>query len=135
KDSFRFPGYNLGHFGKSDVASREKLPNGDIRFAALPDLGNEFIIFSGSMAKELARYRLDPNHERELLTSPFEKLTVKHPGTRWYNIASSEASRKYFPNNASRILGFFAAKIAENILAGKRTLLVCRRMYLKLCRK
>jgi hypothetical protein len=132
-NDFRFLGYDLRHFRRSDILSREKLPNGDIRFAVLPDLGNEFIIFSGSMARELARYRLDPNHRRPTLLSPFERHEFRHPQTKWYNIGSFEGAASLFPKNAERILDFFAAKIAANIQAGKRTLLICRKRFRDFC--
>jgi hypothetical protein len=133
-DAFRFLGHELQHFGRSDRPSRERLPGGDVRFAALPFLGTSFIIFSGSMARELARYRLDPDHARPSLKSPFEACRFEHPGTRWFNLASLEGAAKFFPGNHRRILDFFAAKIARNIGEGKRTLLVSRKKFIPLCR-
>jgi hypothetical protein len=133
-DSFRFPGHELQHFGRSDIVSREQLPIGDVRFAAISNLGKRFIIFSGSMAKKLARYRLDPNYARPALTSPFESYRFEHPGTRWFNLASLEGAAKFFPGNHRRILDFFAQKIVRNIREGKRTLLVSRKKFIPLCR-
>jgi hypothetical protein len=133
--SFRFLGYELHHFARSDPASRERLSSGDLRFAALPYLGRQFIVYSGSIAKGLARYRLDPNHDRAALASPFEHHRFEHPGTRWYNLNTLDGSAHYFPGNASRILDFFAAKIARNIRDGKRTLLVSKKRFVPLCRE
>jgi hypothetical protein len=133
-DAFRFLGHELQHFGRSDRTSRERLPSGDIRFAALPYLGKRFIIFSGSMAKELARYRLDPDHAQPTLISPFETYRFEHPNTQWFNLASLEGAAKFFPGNHRRILDFFAEKVVRNIRAGKRTLLVSRKKFIPCCR-
>jgi hypothetical protein len=125
-NTFRYLAHELQHFCRSDPASRERLPGGDVRFATLPYLGKKFIVFSGSIAKELARYRLDPDHDHPALVSPFEGYRFEHPGTRWFNINTLDGAAKFFFRNASRILDFFAAKIALNIQAGRRTLLVSR---------
>jgi hypothetical protein len=133
--AFRFLGYEVYHFAHSDPCSRERLPSGDIRFAALPYLGRQSIIFSGSMAKELARYRLDPSHVRPTLVSPFEQHRFEHPGTRWFNLHTLDGAAKFFPKNAGRILDFIAAKVARNIEQGKCTLLVSRKKFIRLCRR
>jgi hypothetical protein len=135
EQAFRFLGYELHHFAHSDPCSRERLPSGDIRFAALPYLGKQFIIFSGSVAKELARYRLDPSHARPTLVSPFEQHRFEHPGTRWFNLHTLDGAAKFFPKNAGRILDFIAAKVARNIEQGKCTLLVSRKKFIRLCRR
>ena len=133
--AFRFLGHELHHFSHSDPCGRERLPTGGIRFASLPYLGRRFIIFSGSMAKELARYRLDPNHARPALASPFEGHRFSHPGTRWFNINSLAAAARFFRKNAGHVLDFFAAKVTRNIQEGKRTLLVSRKRFVPLCRR
>jgi hypothetical protein len=130
---YRHLTFELGHFARSDPASREQTAVGDIQYACLPDLGDEFIVFSGSIARELARYRLDPDHRRPGLYSPLEGVRFEHPGTKIYNIGSLAGAAKNFPGNAPAILDFFAAKIARNIHAGRRTLLVARKSFLGLC--
>jgi hypothetical protein len=132
-DNFNFPAFDLQHFGFSDRSSRERLPNGDIRHATRPYLGENFIVFSGSIAKELVRYRIDPNHRLQDISAPFSQMSFSHPGTRWYNLRSMAAAARFFPNNATSILDFFAAKIARNIEAGKRTLLIARKKFLGTC--
>src|SRR5262249_14819201 len=134
-NDFRFAAHELGHFAASDPASRERLPGGDVRFATIPRLGERFVVFSGSVAKELLRYRLDPDHAGPPLASPFAHLRFEHPGTRWYNVASLEGSARYFPGNALRIIDFFARKVVENIHGGRRTLLVTRKKFVRLCRR
>jgi hypothetical protein len=133
-EDFRFLGYDLHHFSRSDPSSRERLAGGDLRFAVLRSLGQNFIIFSGSIAPGLARYRLDPDHTRPPLASPFAGHVFEHPGTRWYNLASMEGAARFFPGNAARILDFFAALVARNIRQGKRTLLVSRKKFIPLCK-
>jgi hypothetical protein len=132
--SFRFLGHDLHHLGCSDRASRERLAGGGLRFAVPTDLGKDYVIFSGAMARELARYRLDPNHARPPLTSPFETYRFEHPETRWFNLNTLAGAAKFFPKNADAVLDFFAHKIARNIAEGRRTLLVARKKFAGLCR-
>ncbi len=131
--SFRFLGFDLRHFARSDPASRERLPDGGLRFAVPPSLGKEFIIFSGSIGGDHARYRLDPNHARPALVSPFAHHRFEHPATRWFNLAMPAGAARFFPGNSRVILDFFAFLIARNIAAGKRTLLVARKKFRRLC--
>ena len=72
--AFRFLAYDLDHFARSDPASRERTAGGDLQFACPTDLGDDFIIFSGTIAKGLARYRLDPDHRRPGLYSPWRVI-------------------------------------------------------------
>jgi hypothetical protein len=132
-DGFRFLGHELHAFAGSDRGSRERLPDGGLRFAVPPALGDEFIVFSGSIAPELVRYRIDPSHRDAPIASPFAGLRFGHPETRWYNIADMSAAAANFPGNAGRILDFFAEKVARNVRDGKRTLLVCRKKFRRLC--
>jgi hypothetical protein len=130
---FRFLGHELGAFADSDRWSRERRADGGLRFAVPPALGDDFVVYSGSIARELVRYRIDPDHRRAAVVSPFEGVRFEHPATRWYNIASLEGTASHFPGNAPRVLDFFAQKIAQNIAAGRRTLLVCRKKFRPLC--
>jgi hypothetical protein len=131
--SFRFVAFDLRHFARSDLLSRERGANGDIGFASLPDLGDNFVVFSGSMAKDLARYRLDPDHRRPGLVSLFQGLRFEHPGTEWSNISSIAGATKFFPRNAETILDFFVEMVARNIRDGKRTLLVAKKKFAGTC--
>ena len=130
---FRFPAFDLVSFARSDPMSRERTDAGDLQFACPPDLGDDFIVFSGTVTPELARYRLDPDHRRPGLSSPFEGHRFEHPGTRWFNVNSVAGAAKYFPRNSPAILDFFAGKIARNIRDGRRTLLVARKRFLGPC--
>jgi hypothetical protein len=132
---FQFLAYELHYLAGSDSAGRERLPCGDIRFASTPYLGDRFIIFTGSMARDLARYRLDPNHARPTIRSEYADYRFEHPGTRWFNLNSLAGAARFFPRNADRILDFFARLIARNVLAGRRTLLVSRKRFVPLCRE
>ncbi len=121
-DEFRFLGYDLHHLAHSEPSGRERLPSGDIRFSALPYLGQRFMVFSGSMGKDLARFRLDPNYARPSLDSPFAGYRFEHPETRWYNLNSLLGAARYFPKNAGPIIDFFARLVARNIAVGKAAL-------------
>lgn len=129
---FRFLGYEAAAFARSDAASRERSSDG-LRFAVVPDLGHKFMVFSGSVAPELVRYRLDPDHRREPPLSPFTELKVEHPGTRWYNLRANLGAAKFFASNAPQVLDFFAEKIADNIRNGRRTLLISRKQFAGMC--
>lgn len=132
-EAFSFPAYKLLHLARSDVASRERLPGGAVRFATVPDLGPRFMVFSASLAGDLARYRLDPESRRPGLHSPLDGVEVTHPGTRWYNVEGIAAAACYFPGNAPRIVNLFAQLVARNIRKGKSTLLVARKKFAGLC--
>jgi hypothetical protein len=127
--AFRFLAYEAHSFARSDRVSRERLPDGGLRFAIPPDLGDKFMVFSGTVSPDLVRYRLDPDHRLPPLVVPFAGLRVEHPGTRWYNLRSLLGAARYFAGNAGQILDFFAEKIAANIRTGKRTLLVARKKF------
>jgi hypothetical protein len=130
---FRFVAFELMQLGRSDPAGRERLPSGDIRYAALPYLGARFIVFSGSMSGDLARFRLDPDHALPAVASPYAGHRFEHPRTTWYNLRTMEGAGRFFPTNAGRLLDFFAAKVARNIEQGQRTLLVSRKCFVDLC--
>lgn len=132
-DTFRYLGFELCRFAWSDPPSRERLPNGDLRFATLPHLGWNFIVFSGTISPGLVRYRIDPEHSRPPIHSPFEGTQFQHPETRWFNVSSMDGAAKNFPGNAERILDFFASKIALNIECKKHTLLISRKTFFPIC--
>src|SRR5262249_46739234 len=63
----------------------------------------------------------------------FGEIVFRHPDTAWYNVASLEGAANNFPGNASRIIDLLAQKVAANIRAGKRTLLVARKKFVARC--
>ena len=128
-DAFYFLAHDLAAFARSDPAGRERTPGGGLRFAALPDLGREWVVFSGSVAPGLVRHRVDPNRAAPPPGDPFAGVRVEHPGTKWYNLATALGAAKFFPKNAPQILDFFARLVARNVLAGRRTLLVARKQF------
>ncbi len=133
--AFRYAGYDLRLFTKSDPVSRGQEDAGALAFAATPDLGDEFAVFTGSIATGLVRHRLDPDRVGLPLHAPFEGLRFVHPGTTWVNINDRSGAASWFPKNAERVLEFFARLVARNVRCGKRTLLVCRKKFRGLCRK
>jgi hypothetical protein len=132
--AFHFVAYDLLHLAHSDPAGRERLDSGDVRFAARPYLGDRFVIFSGSMSSDLARFRLDPDHARPAVVSPFAEHRFEHPETSWINLRCLDGAARFFPSNAERLLDFFAELIARNIKKGRRTLLVSRKKFIPRCR-
>ena len=101
--SFYYPVYDLIHFGRAPLESRERLPNGDIQFSSVPQISMDFIIYSGSSNHDFASYRLGLD-----LASPFDEYRFEHPKTAWFNIAAAleleNISRRTLPN-----FDFFAA--------------------------
>jgi hypothetical protein len=87
------------------------------------------------MPAGLARHRLDPDRAHAALASPFAGYRFEHPGTSWFNINSLLGAASFFPRNAGRILDLFAAKVARNVAAGRRTLLVSRKKSVPWCRR
>tara|TARA_R110002072_G_scaffold302603_1_gene486686 strand:+ start:147710 stop:149530 length:1821 start_codon:yes stop_codon:yes gene_type:complete len=132
-DQFRFLGYILNQFGRSRQSSREALADGSIRFSSTPSLGDNFIIFTGSMAPTLVRYRLDPEFTQGPVWSPMSHYRFRHPGTTWFNIGNIAGAAKYFRKNSPAILDFFAAMVARNIRNGLRTLLICKQRFVNHC--
>lgn len=131
-EEYRYVGYDLRLLSDSDPTSRGW--DGDaLTFAAAPALGDEFAIFTGSIATGLVRHRLDPDRKGCPLHAPFEHVRFAHPGTRWLNINNRAGAARHFGGNSGRVLDFFARLIARNIRAEKRTLLVCRKKFRRLC--
>jgi hypothetical protein len=130
---FRFLGHELTQMQASERWSRGRSPDGGLRFAFPATLGHDFVVFSGSAAPGLVSHRLDPENRLGTLHSPFDGVRFAHPGTRWFNIASTEAAARNFPGNQKRILDFFAQLLVRNARARKRTLLVSRKQFRKDC--
>jgi hypothetical protein len=130
---FHFLAFDLRGFDRSDLMSRERTAAGDLQFASPPDLGDSFILFSGTAASRLVRYRLDPDHRFPEPYTPFEGVRFEHPETRWYNLNSGAGAAKNFVRNSPATLDFFAELIARNIRDGRRTLLVAKKRFLGLC--
>ena len=125
---FRYLGYDLEAFGASPPESRERTRDGGVRFAAPPWIGSDVIIFSGTARPEFLAFRLGQD-----LPVPFTGLRVRHPDTRWYNIATRLGTRRYFPANADQILDFFAAVVSRRLTEGKKVLLVAKKCYVQTC--
>lgn len=130
---FHFIGFDLSRFALSESSTRRRDEGGTIRFGNPPNLGSDFIIFSGSASSSLISYRLDPQSAAQPLFAPFENHRFTHPKTRFYNLRWMGGAAGYFPGNAGQILHFFAAKIAANIRSGKRTLLIARKRFIPHC--
>jgi len=127
-DQFFFLAFNLAHFGRSPLESRERAVNGDIVFAAVPSVSMDFIIYSGTAHQEFTTYRLGSE-----FASPFEDYSFIHPETTWFNIASRLGARRYFQKNSAQILDFFAGLVARRLREGKRPLLLAKKCFCAFC--
>ena len=125
---FRFLGFDLKQFEYSDLNSRERLVNGDISFSVRPVIPNDFVVYSGTAQMDFVRYRLGRD-----LANPFTDYRFTHPDTVWYNLASRIGTRKYFHRHLPQILDFFTALIGQRIQAGKRPLLVAKKVFVPSC--
>jgi hypothetical protein len=127
-DSFHFLVYDLVHFCGSPIESRERAVNGDLEFAVVPNITDDFIIYSGTAHQKLSEYRLGKD-----FASPFETYSFNHPGTTWFNIASRLGVKMYFKKNSVQILDFFATLVAKRIREGKRPLLLAKKYFKVFC--
>ena len=126
-DSFSFLAFDLVHFSRSPLESRERAANGDILFAAVPSVSMDFIIYSGTAHQQFSEYRLGNE-----FASPFEDYSFIHPQTTWFNIASRLGARRYFLKELAQILDFFAGLVARRLQEGKTAAAYCQEMFLHL---
>jgi hypothetical protein len=127
-DSFSFLGFDLVHFSRSPLESRERAENGDILFAAVPSVSMDFIIYSGTASQVFTQYRL--GHE---FASPFKNYTFIHPNTTWFNIASRLGVKRYFLKNSPQTLDFFVGLVARRLQEGRRPLLIAKKCFCSFC--
>lgn len=127
-DAFSFLAFDLVHFSRSALESRERTPSGDILFAAVPSVSMDFIIYSGTAHQQFSEYRLGND-----FASPFENYSFGHPETTWFNIASRLGAKRYFKKNSPQILDFFAGLVARRLQEGKRPLLVAKKCFCPFC--
>ena len=127
-DAFSFLAFDLLHFGRSPLESRERSAGGDIVFAAIPSVSMDFMIYSGTAHQEFTTYRLGNE-----FGSPFDDYSFIHPETCWFNIASRLGARKYFKKNSPQILDFFASLVARRLSEGKRPLLLAKKCFCAFC--
>jgi len=127
-DAFSFLAFDLVHFSRSSLESRERAPNGDILFATVPSISMDFIIYSGTAHQQFSEYRLG----REF-SSPFEDYSFIHPETTWFNIASRLGAKKYFLKNSPQLLDFFAGLVVRRLQEGKRPLLIAKKCFCAFC--
>ncbi|MFH2064728.1 MAG: hypothetical protein ABIK15_05995 [Pseudomonadota bacterium] len=94
-----------------------------------PIINDDFIIYSGTASPEFLKFRLGQD-----LYAPFINYKFSHPGTCWYNIPSRLGTRLYFKKNSPQIFDFFAQLIARRINAGKKILLIAKKMFIDYCK-
>ncbi len=127
-DQFRFPAYRLANLSQSPIGTRRKGDQGEIEFATRPYIG-DCLIFSGTTSLSFARSRLGDD-----VGSPFADHVFRHPGTRWFNIASSIGTSRHFSGNRIQILDFFALLMERRVSEGKRVLIVTKKQHAQQCR-
>lgn len=127
-DSFSFLAFDLVHFSRSPLESRERTANRDILYAAVPNVSMDFIIYSGTAHQQFSEYRLGNN-----FANPFENYSFIHPETTWFNIASRLGARRYFLKNSPQILDFFAGLVARRLQEGRRPLLIAKKCFCSFC--
>lgn len=126
QDTFRFIERELIEFGKSPPDSREKLPDGSIRFAMPPSLNQRIVFFSGTTQPKLMSFRLG----QEIKHYP-ETPALVSSGSKFYNIASRSGMASYFPGNSSQIYDFVADLLTLRISEGKRMVLLSRKKFIQ----
>lgn len=132
-DAWRYPGHDLQQLVSSPAATRG-LDDEWVRFAALPDLGDEFGVLTNAILTGLVEHRLSPpGGAPARVLAPFAAHRFEHPETQWYNLNDRSAAARYFAGNARRVMEFFARLIARNVTAGRRTLLVARKKLRGIC--
>jgi hypothetical protein len=123
-DAFYFPAFDLMHFCRSMLESRERAANGNILFAIAPAITADLLIYSGTSYQQFSEYRLGKD-----LSTPFKDYRFQHPETVWYNIASRLGMKQNFINNSTQLLDFFAALIVKRLQEGRRPLLIAKKAF------
>jgi hypothetical protein len=127
-ESFHFIAFDMEHFSRSPLDSRERAANGDVLYASVPYVKGDFIIYSGSADNDFTQFRMGSE-----FANPFKEYSFEHPETVWYNIASRSGAKIYFLKNSAQILDFFAALAARRLGEGKRPLLIAKKCFVSLC--
>ena len=130
-DSFHNIIYDLQAFGDSSAESREKLPNGDIRFPASPLTStSDVLLYSGTSHLSILKMRLGID-----FYSPYDNYEFKGEGTTWLNLASATGASSNFIKNEPQILDAFTQLTILRIREGKRILLVSKKSHVGYCVK
>ena len=130
-DSFHNIIYVLQAFGDSSAESREKLPNGDIRFPASPLTStSDVLLYSATTHLSILKMRLGID-----FYSPYDNYEFKGEGTTWLNLASATGASSNFIKNSPQILDVFTQLTVQRIHEGKRVLLVSKKEHVGYCVK
>ena len=127
-DAFVFLPFELKHFSRSSLESRERDQRGDIHFATAPKIKDDFLIYSGTAHHDFSQYRVG-----DQFASPFNDYSFENPETRWYNIGSRLGAKKYFYKNSVQILDFFSKLAYKRLKAGHRPLFIAKKCFLSFC--
>lgn len=125
--AFRYLGYALAQVGSNGEADRWRDRQGNIRFVARPFLDVPKLILGANLHPLYLRHRLGTGD----IVPIFDGVRFMHSGTRALNIVSGLGAKCNLGGNIRRIAHFYAVKIHQNILAGRRTLLVASKSWVK----
>jgi hypothetical protein len=104
--------------------------DGSIGYIRHPVLnGCDYLVMAAYLPLTLARAKLRDPDLQEL----YPGIRSKHEGTKIFNIAIKAGARRNFPENADRVLYFYAELVARNIQRGERTLLISKKCFLEPC--
>ena len=126
---FKWLGYDAYAFSKSRCDSRWRDHHGNVKFVCTPYLAENTVILTAGMRLEYVQRQLGV----EDVVAPFARIVCQHRGTEFYNICSLVGAAANFRKNHPQILDFFGLLVIANIQAGKRTLLIARKRFKRLC--
>lgn len=127
---YSFIAFDLELFRFSVPASRQLNSNGDLEFFVRPWLGSSAVIYSGTAWPELLTHRL-----ANTVTPLYPVNCIKHPESKWYNIASKIGMLSYFNKNSDQVVEFITQLVLRRQAEGKKVLLVCRKKFRDMCRQ
>lgn len=127
--NFTWLGYDAYAFSKSRCDSRWRDPRGNIKFVCTPYLAENTAILTAGMKPGYVQRQLGVDD----VVAPFGRIVCQHRGTEFYNICTLIGAAANFPKNSRQVLDFFGLLVIANIQAGKRTLLIARKRFKRLC--
>lgn len=133
---FKYLEYDLKFLKLSRAHERWKDDDG-ISFLLRPMIPDKMIVVSAHLTPDFLRHKLRMKN----ICAPTHAVRVSSPGTQVINIICSEGITQWFKprrkggkkGNCDHLLKFFAVRIAQNIAAGKTTLLVAKLDTKELC--
>lgn len=123
-NAFRCLVHDLKALTVSPLPSRERTSGGNLRYALVPGVGCDLVIFTATGNARLLEFRFG-----RPVRFPFADYRFVHPDTHWYNLGLRLGALRHFRRNAKQILDFFADLTARRLRDGKRVVLVSRKRF------